>query len=115
MRSATWPMRGSGVLAEDDARALAAEEIDVWDLGPGDRHLVLSPLHHSAPLRFAVHTLLAGGEVLLPGPFDTARAAAAISTPRPTKTLCVPTHLKRLLAIDSPAHPVGWSDRKSVV
>ena len=71
-RKGVW----SGVLAEDDARRLAAEEIELWGFGPADRHLVLSPLHHSAPLRFAIHTLLAGGEVLLPGPFDAARAAA---------------------------------------
>ncbi|SNR35889.1 class I adenylate-forming enzyme family protein [Blastococcus mobilis] len=93
-RKGVW----SGVLAEEDARALAAEEIELWGFGPGDRHLVLSPLHHSAPLRFAVHTLLAGGDVLLPGPFDVARAAAAISTLHPTTTFCVPTHLQRLVA-----------------
>jgi acyl-CoA synthetase (AMP-forming)/AMP-acid ligase II len=100
-RKGVW----SGVLAEDDARALAAEEIDLWGFGPGDRHLVLSPLHHSAPLRFAVHTLLAGGSVLLPGPFDAARAAAVISDMRPTTTFCVPTHLQRLLAHGG----VDWS------
>jgi acyl-CoA synthetase (AMP-forming)/AMP-acid ligase II len=104
-RKGVW----SGVLAEDDARALAAEEIELWGFQPGDRHLVLSPLHHSVPLRFAIHTLLAGGEVLLPGPFDVARAAAAISAGRPTTTFCVPTHLQRLLAASSPAHPVDWS------
>jgi acyl-CoA synthetase (AMP-forming)/AMP-acid ligase II len=100
-RKGVW----SGVLGEDDARALAAEEIDLWGFGPGDRHLVLSPLHHSAPLRFAIHTLLAGGDVLLPGPFDTARVAAAIGDLRPTTTFCVPTHLQRLLAHDD----VDWS------
>jgi acyl-CoA synthetase (AMP-forming)/AMP-acid ligase II len=100
-RKGVW----SGVLAEDDARALAAEEIELWGFEPGDRHLVLSPLHHSAPLRFAIHTLLAGGEVLLPGPFDVARAAAAISTEHPTTTFCVPTHLQRLLAHEH----VDWS------
>jgi acyl-CoA synthetase (AMP-forming)/AMP-acid ligase II len=106
-RKGVW----SGVLAEDDARALAAEEIELWGFGPGDRHLVLSPLHHSAPLRFAVHTLLAGGEVLLPGPFDVARAAAVISTLRPTTTFCVPTHLQRLMALDS----VDWSSFRRLV
>ena len=100
-RKGVW----SGVLAEDDARALAAEEIGLWGLEPGDRHLVLSPLHHSAPLRFAVHTLLAGGSVLLPGPFDTARAAAVITRSRPTTTFCVPTHLQRLLGHGD----VDWS------
>jgi acyl-CoA synthetase (AMP-forming)/AMP-acid ligase II len=106
-RKGVW----SGVLAEDDARALAAEEIDLWGFVPQDRHLVLSPLHHSAPLRFAVHTLLAGGEVLLPGPFDAARAARTISTLRPTTTFCVPTHLQRLLAQPD----VDWSSFRRLV
>ncbi|WP_235564440.1 class I adenylate-forming enzyme family protein [Modestobacter sp. Leaf380] len=99
-RKGVW----SGVLGDDDARALATEEIDLWGFGPADRHLVLSPLHHSAPLRFAAHTLLAGGEVLLPGPFDAARAAAVITRERPTTAFCVPTHLQRLLRED-----VDWS------
>ncbi len=91
-RKGVW----SGVLSDDDARALAAEEIGLWDFGPNDRHLVLSPLHHSAPLRFAIHSLLAGGEVLLPGPFDVTRVAETITALRPTTTFCVPTHLQRL-------------------
>jgi acyl-CoA synthetase (AMP-forming)/AMP-acid ligase II len=106
-RKGVW----SGVLAEEDARALAAEEIELWGFGPDDRHLVLSPLHHSAPLRFAVHTLLAGGEVLLPGPFDVARAAAVISTLRPTTTFCVPTHLQRLIAHGD----VDWASFRRLV
>jgi acyl-CoA synthetase (AMP-forming)/AMP-acid ligase II len=99
-RKGVW----TGVLAEDDARALAGEEIELWGFGPGDRHLVLSPLHHSAPLRFAVHTLLAGGDVVLPGPFDAGRAAAAVARHRPTTVFCVPTHLQRLLG-----QQVDWS------
>jgi long-chain acyl-CoA synthetase len=59
---------------------------------------VLSPLHHSAPLRFASNTLLAGGTVGLAGPFDAARTMAAIAGFRPTTTFCVPTQLKRLVA-----------------
>jgi acyl-CoA synthetase (AMP-forming)/AMP-acid ligase II len=106
-RKGVW----SGVLADDDARALAAEEIELWGLDRSDRHLVLSPLHHSAPLRFAIHTLLAGGEVLLPGPFDVARAAGAITRLRPTTTFCVPTHLQRLLAQDG----VDWSSFRRLV
>ncbi|TFV92242.1 AMP-dependent synthetase [Blastococcus sp. CT_GayMR20] len=106
-RKGVW----SGVLTGDDARSLAAEEIDLWGFGPGDRHLVLSPLHHSAPLRFAVHTLLAGGEVLLPGPFEAARAAGVISALGPTTTFCVPTHLQRLLALGD----VDWSSFRRLV
>jgi acyl-CoA synthetase (AMP-forming)/AMP-acid ligase II len=93
------------VLDDDAARALAAEEIDLWGFVPRDRHLVVSPLHHSAPLRFAIHTLLAGGSVLLPGPFDVDRLAAVISTQAPTTAFCVPTHLQRLLARGG----VDWS------
>jgi acyl-CoA synthetase (AMP-forming)/AMP-acid ligase II len=103
-RKGVW----SGVLADDDAAAMAAEEIDLWGFGPGDRHLVLSPLHHSAPLRFAVHTLLAGGSVLLPGPFEVARSAEVITTAGPTTTFCVPTHLQRLLAF-ARGHRLEWS------
>lgn len=110
-RKGVW----SGVLSDDDARALAEEEIALWEFVPSDRHLVLSPLHHSAPLRFAIHTLLAGGEVLLPGPFDVSRAAEAIGTLRPTTTFCVPTHLQRLLAASSPAHPVDWASFRRLV
>jgi acyl-CoA synthetase (AMP-forming)/AMP-acid ligase II len=105
-RKGVW----SGVLAEDDARRLAAEEIELWGFEPADRHLVLSPLHHSAPLRFAIHTLLAGGEVLLPGPFDATRAAAVITDQRPTTTFCVPTHLQRLLA-----QAPNWSSFRRLV
>jgi acyl-CoA synthetase (AMP-forming)/AMP-acid ligase II len=106
-RKGVW----SGVLAEDDARRLAAEETELWGFEPADRHLVLSPLHHSAPLRFAIHTLLAGGDVLLPGPFDAGRAASAITGLRPTTTFCVPTHLQRLLARDD----ADWSSFRRLV
>ncbi|MGY2129742.1 class I adenylate-forming enzyme family protein [Blastococcus sp. SYSU DS0617] len=106
-RKGVW----SGVLPDDDARALAAEEIELWGFDRHDRHLVLSPLHHSAPLRFSIHTLLAGGEVLLPGPFDVTRAAGAISELRPTTTFCVPTHLQRLTARDD----VDWSSFRRLV
>ena len=61
-------------------------------------NLVLSPMHHSAPLRFAIGTLLAGGRVVVPGPFDPGRVTAAIREHRPTSMFCVPAHLQRLFA-----------------
>lgn len=88
----------SGLLTEIDAAALVAEERDLWDFGPDDVNLVLSPLHHSAPLRFAMGTLLAGGRIVAPGRFDPARITAAIATEAPTTMFCVPTHLQRLFA-----------------
>ena len=88
----------SGLLSPADAEALLAEERELWGFSATDVNLVLSPIHHSAPLRFAMGTLLAGGRVVLPGPFDPATATAAIAEQRPTSMFCVPAHLQRLFA-----------------
>ncbi|HET6626042.1 MAG TPA: AMP-binding protein, partial [Nocardioidaceae bacterium] len=88
----------SGILDEPAARALVDEERELWGFAPSDVHLVLSPLYHSAPLRFAIGTLLAGGRVVVPGPFDPAAVTHAIETERPTTMFCVPAHLQRLFA-----------------
>jgi long-chain acyl-CoA synthetase len=88
----------SGVLTEQQGRALVEEERELWGFRSDDVNLVVSPLHHSAPLRFAMGTLLAGGRLVVPGPFDTARLTEAIVTERPTTAFCVPTHLARLFA-----------------
>jgi long-chain acyl-CoA synthetase len=91
----------SGVLPLDQARALVAEERDLWGFVPTDVNLVLSPLHHSAPLRFALGTLLAGGRVVglePPVGFDADRVTETIREERPTTMFCVPTHLQRLFA-----------------
>ncbi len=86
----------SGVLSEQDAERLWREDIDHGQLGSGDVHLVCSPLQHSAPIRFALSTLLVGGTVLLPGPFTLDGALAAVAERRPTTTFCTPAHLQRL-------------------
>jgi long-chain acyl-CoA synthetase len=88
----------SGVLDEASARAVVDEERDLWGFTGSDVHLVLSPLHHSAPLRFAMGTLLAGGRIAVPGRFDPAAVTRAILAERPTTMFCVPTHLQRLFA-----------------
>ncbi|MCB0894524.1 MAG: AMP-binding protein [Nocardioides sp.] len=88
----------SGVLGAEDARALVDEERDLWGFDADDVNLVLSPLYHSAPLRFASGTTLAGGRVVVPGPFDAALVTAAIERERPTTMFCVPAHLQRLFA-----------------
>jgi long-chain acyl-CoA synthetase len=88
----------SGILREEAARALVAEERDLWDFRPDDVNLVVSPLHHSAPLRFAMGTLLAGGRIVVPGRFDPETMTRAIVENRPTTMFCVPTHLQRLFA-----------------
>lgn len=88
----------SGLLDPAAAAALVAEERDLWGFTPDDVNLVLSPIYHSAPLRFAMGTRLAGGRVVMPGPFDPGSVTAAIESERPTTMFCVPTHLQRLFA-----------------
>jgi acyl-CoA synthetase (AMP-forming)/AMP-acid ligase II len=90
----------SGLLPEDDATALLAEERDLWGFAPDDTNLVVSPLYHSAPMRFAAGTLLAGGDVVLTGAFDLDELLHTIEQERPTTAFVVPTHLRRLLGRD---------------
>jgi long-chain acyl-CoA synthetase len=40
--------------------------------------------------------LLAGGRIVVPGPFDPVAVTTAIARERPTSMFCVPTHLQRL-------------------
>lgn len=88
----------SGLLPAAAAEALWSEERELWGFGPDDVNLVLSPLYHSAPLRFALGTRLAGGRIVIPGPFDPAVVTDAIERERPTTMFCVPTHLQRLIS-----------------
>lgn len=91
-RKGVW----SGVLADRDAHALVEEERAMWGFRPTDVHLVLSPLHHSAPLRFAASTLLAGGAIAVVDSFTGHRALAALREVRPSTLFCAPAHLQRI-------------------
>ncbi len=86
----------SGVLDESDAAALLAEERALWGFVAYDVNLVVGPLYHSAPLRFAMGTLLAGGRIVAPGAFDAVALTAAIAEHRPTSMFAAPAHLQRL-------------------
>jgi long-chain acyl-CoA synthetase len=86
----------SGLLPDEHAAALVAEEQDLWGFAADDRHLVCSPLHHSAPIRFAAGTLLAGGEVLVLDKFSPAAFRDAVEAFAPTSAFLVPAHLQRL-------------------
>lgn len=93
-RKGVW----SGVLDPRPAAALVDEERELWGFGPDDLHLVMSALHHSAPLRFAAGTLLAGGAIAVLASFDAAGALRAIADLVPTTSFCAPAHLQRLFA-----------------
>ncbi len=87
----------SGWLDEQGARALSEEERAVWGFRPDDVHLVSAPLSHSAPLRFALYTLLHGGSVVVPPHFDPALTNRLIEGGEVTSAFMAPAHLQRVL------------------
>jgi acyl-CoA synthetase (AMP-forming)/AMP-acid ligase II len=97
----------SGMLSEADALALARDEADLWDPRRGDTYLVCSPLYHSAPLRIATSALLAGARVLVSERFDADEIARAFVDEGISGAFLVPTHLRRLLAIEDFRAPVA--------
>lgn len=70
-----------------------------WGINRTDVHLVCSPLTHSAPLRYSIRTLEAGGRVVLQRRFDAATTLERIERHRVTSTFMVPTHLERILSL----------------
>ncbi|HVA54126.1 MAG TPA: AMP-binding protein [Acidimicrobiales bacterium] len=86
----------SGWLSVDDAEALAREEVEAWGFARDDVHLVSGPLSHSAPLRFALQTVSAGGAVLIPKKFDP-HVASGLMEDQATTTFMAPIHLQRIL------------------
>lgn len=105
----------TGLLSDADAAALALDERGTWDFSADDVHIVASPLHHSAPMRFAGGVLLAGGTVVIPGPFDAATFTAAVAEHRPTNAFLVPAHLQRLLAhADATGAPLPFASFRRV-
>jgi acyl-CoA synthetase (AMP-forming)/AMP-acid ligase II len=87
----------SGVLSERLAERLWGEEVELWQLDPSDRYVQIGPLYHSAPLRFAICTQLAGGTVVIPGPFDARRTAGAAVESAATFGFAAPIHVRRML------------------
>lgn len=98
-RKGVW----AGVWSEDTARAAFLDEHDQWGFEPTDVHLVCSPLYHSAPLRFAMHTLLAGGDVLIQDKFDPVATIEAVRDLGVTTSFMVPAHLRQIIDTAPPA------------
>ncbi len=82
----------SGVLDDVGSAELLAEERDLWGFQGDDVNLACSPLYHSAPLRFAAGTLLAGGEVVVLDKFRADVARAAIAEHSITSAFMAPAH-----------------------
>lgn len=93
----------SGVWDDATAEAAFTDEAALWSFGPGDVHLVCSPLYHSVSVRFAGGTLLSGGSCVVLSRFDAGVAASVLGGehgPRPTTAFMAPTALSRLLDVD---------------
>jgi len=99
----------NGVLDERTARAVVDDELAVWDLGPSDRFLMCSPLHHTVAVRFATSVLAAGGELLVTPHFEAGAALNSLRVDQPTAAFMVPTHLQRVLGHPSLGHDERFS------
>ena len=86
----------SGLLDDDAAAALVGEERELWGSTGDDVNLVCSPLYHSAPLRFAAGTLLAGGDVVVLDKFRPDVAREAMAAHGTSSAFMAPAHLQRL-------------------
>ncbi|CAM3095669.1 hypothetical protein BST27_16155 [Mycobacterium intermedium] len=65
---------------------------------PPGKHLIVAPLHHTAPIT-GVRGLLAGTPVVILPKFDAEATLAAIETHRIESSMMVPTHFSRMLAL----------------
>ncbi|MDQ3939899.1 MAG: AMP-binding protein [Actinomycetota bacterium] len=97
----TGSSKGVWVPPVDERRAaeLSTDFVEQWGLAPGDVHIVCSPLAHSAPHRFAMRTLEAGGTVVLQTKFDAQETLAGVELFSVTSTFMVPTHLERIFSL----------------
>ena len=97
----TGSPKGVWVEPHTEARAIALSHAfrELWGIDENDAHLVCSPLAHSAPHRFAMRTLEAGGLVVLQGRFNGAETLAATELFGITSTFMVPTHLERIFGL----------------
>jgi acyl-CoA synthetase (AMP-forming)/AMP-acid ligase II len=87
-------------MAEGAAAEISRDFAEQWGLTSGDVHLVCSPLAHSAPHRFSLRTLEAGGSVVLQRRFEARETLAAMELFGVTSTFMVPTHLERIFSLE---------------
>jgi long-chain acyl-CoA synthetase len=96
----TGRRKGVHVGIHDEAwgESFVRDEHTAFDRRHGDVHLVVAPLYHSGPFRFALVTALLGGRLAVLPRFSATGWHEALRAVRPTSVFCVPTHLHRLLA-----------------
>ena len=92
----------SGWLSNDLADDLANEEREAWRFVESDVHLVNGPLSHSAPLRFALHTLVNGGMVIVPPRFDPLEISTLVESGLASTSFMAPVHMQRVVDLAPP-------------
>lgn len=97
----TGSPKGVWVQPHPEERALSLSRTfrQLWGIDETDVHLICSPLSHSAPHRFAMRTLEAGGRVVVQKKFSGPETLAATELFGVTSTFMVPTHLERLFGL----------------
>lgn len=90
-----------GVHDERWGREVVLDEYQAFRERHGDCHLVVSPLPHSGPFRFAFVTAFLGGRVAVLPRVDPELWRETLRALRPTSLFCVPTQLRRLLSLPS--------------
>ncbi len=90
-----------GVRDEKWGREVVHDEHHAFGERHGNSHLVVSPLPHSAPFRFAFVTAFLGGRVAVLPRADPELWRKTLRAVRPTSLFCVPTQLHRLLSLPS--------------
>lgn len=95
----TGQRKGVAVGVHDEAwgRRIFDTEARAFDRRHGPRHLVVSGLYHSAPLRHAMVTALQGGQVAILPRFDLTLLCHVLTAVRPTSLFMTPTQLRRLV------------------
>ncbi|MFN2556390.1 MAG: class I adenylate-forming enzyme family protein [Nitriliruptorales bacterium] len=88
-----------GVRDEAWGREVVLDEYRAFEERHGGTHLVVSPLPHSGPFRFAFVTAFLGGRVAVLPRFDPDLLRETLRSVRPTSFFCVPTQLHRLMSL----------------
>ncbi len=91
----------SGLFDPEMSEQAFCDEADLWGFDVRDVHLVCSPLHHSVAIRLAAACLLRGGSLVVLSRFDATATLYALLERGPTTAFMVPSHFRRLLALDS--------------
>lgn len=84
-------------MSDADVDAQSDDERSTWGFSSSDLHLVCGSLSHSAPLRFALFTLLYGGAVVVPPESDAKLLSEFIAEGGVTTTFMAPIVLQRIL------------------